>query len=725
MESGERLQVELSVPVEQLPCDSGQRPKRLHEITVGGTLNVRKLLALLQRGNGSVWQPDWIGLVAVPISLAITAAVDAMQLPWRNLSHSFNIALCLPLTTALLVLELPTRFPSLVVLQLVAGLVIACAPRISSRLCACLAFLTSAALGLTAYSTLVEYERFEGYPPFILAEVSCVVIWGLSLGLRASHRRARILRAAVGVLSATIAVAAYLAHTRTFLGYYPSLHLALLQVGAISTQAALIAFTGSPAQSPGSRAARRVLVTVALLVSITTVGLPATAALPPSFPPYVRSSGSLGNPKGSAFLALDNIAPRKQEDLPRCSAQRTALVPEDAVAIFEAHAGLPQLPPAFALQRHNVLVVVIESLRLDEIGLETTPNLLRLRDMGAYFFAGARTPATCTLQALSGILALRLPIDTPVAFGAQNWIGELDATVSTAAEAALRAGYRTFHVLHGGVLRCCGESLSRGFEIRAFQGDDVMDEGFAGLKQKRTVDKQITEWTIQLLGQLTGDDHRYFGLIFYFGPHSPWLARRPGKWSAQERYRQEIHNSDLEFGRLLAYLQDRHQLDDTVLAVMADHGEQFGDHGGYKHGNSVYAELKRVPLLIWLPGIPGHVVDKPTSTGYVLPWLFLRGPEPMRDLANRGLASSIAPVMRMTQGAVPVDLVWAWGKLGSIALEYPTASIQYEYGSGLTKLFDLAADPREQHNVYETGLPDKMRLVKLLEQYTQYRRCSP
>jgi hypothetical protein len=722
MESGERPQVELSVSVEQFPRAYGQRPKWRHELTVDGALNVRKLSALIKRGRESVRQFDWIGLATVPISLAITAAADASSLPWRTLSHSFNVALCLPLTVALLVLELPVRFPSLFVLQLVAGLVVAAAPRISGRLAACVALLTSAALCLTAYSTLVEYERFAGYPPFILAAVSCVVIWGLALGPHANHRRARILRAAVGVVSATIAVAAYAAHTRTFLGYYPSLHMALLQVGAISTQAALLALAGSLARFPGGRAARRGLVTVALLLSITIAGLPVAASLPPSLRPYVRSLASLGNPKHSVFFALDKV---NGGNLPPCSGQRAALVPAEAVAIFEAQAGMPPLPPDFALQRHNLLVVIIESLRLDEISLETTPNLLRLRDLGAYFFAGARTPATSTLQALSSVLALRLPIDTPVAFGAQNWSGELDAGVATAAEAALRAGYRTFHVLHGGMRRCCGESLSRGFEVRAFEGGAAMNETVAGLEDKRTMDTRITDRTIQVLDHLPANGQRYFGLVFYFGPHPPLLSRRPGNWSTEERYRQEIHNSDLEFGRLLAHLQDRHQLDNTILTIMADHGEQFGDHGGDDHGNSVYAELKHVPLLLWLPGLPGRVLDKPTSTGYVLPWLFLRGPQPMRDLAMRGLTSSIAPVMRMTQGAVPVDLVWAWGELGMIALEYPTASIQYDYGSGLTRLFDLAADPREQHNLYETAFPGKMRLVELLEQYARYRRCAP
>ena len=63
---------------------------------------------------------------------------------------------------------------------------------------------------------------------------------------------------------------------------------------------------------------------------------------------------------------------------------------------------------------------------------------------------------------------------------------------------------------------------------------------------------------------------------------------------------------DHQLDRLFGELQKRGILDNTIVIVTADHGEQFGEHGLFLHGNSLYPPLLHVPLMISYPArLPG------------------------------------------------------------------------------------------------------------------------
>ena len=61
--------------------------------------------------------------------------------------------------------------------------------------------------------------------------------------------------------------------------------------------------------------------------------------------------------------------------------------------------------------------------------------------------------------------------------------------------------------------------------------------------------------------------------------------------------------TDAELGRLLAGLAELGLDGRTAVALTADHGEEFLDHGGFEHGHTLYGELVHVPLLIRAPGL--------------------------------------------------------------------------------------------------------------------------
>ena len=46
-----------------------------------------------------------------------------------------------------------------------------------------------------------------------------------------------------------------------------------------------------------------------------------------------------------------------------------------------------------------------------------------------------------------------------------------------------------------------------------------------------------------------------------------------------------------------------------MILVTADHGEEFGDHGGLLHRDTLFEELVRVPFILWGSNVPAGVVD--------------------------------------------------------------------------------------------------------------------
>jgi arylsulfatase A-like enzyme len=74
-------------------------------------------------------------------------------------------------------------------------------------------------------------------------------------------------------------------------------------------------------------------------------------------------------------------------------------------------------------------------------------------------------------------------------------------------------------------------------------------------------------------------------------------------------YDGEIRHTDEVLGRLLTSLEAIGFLDNAIVIVTSDHGEEFGEHGGVLHGGKLFEELLHVPMIISGAGIDRGVVD--------------------------------------------------------------------------------------------------------------------
>lgn len=101
------------------------------------------------------------------------------------------------------------------------------------------------------------------------------------------------------------------------------------------------------------------------------------------------------------------------------------------------------------------------------------------------------------------------------------------------------------------------------------------------------------------------------------GPQHPTLRQ------LRDAYDREIRHVDDELRRLFEGLASRPGAGATLAVVLADHGEEFGEHGRLEHGGSLFDETLRVPLLFWGPGLVpvGVRRDEPVSLIDVTPTL--------------------------------------------------------------------------------------------------------
>jgi choline-sulfatase len=94
----------------------------------------------------------------------------------------------------------------------------------------------------------------------------------------------------------------------------------------------------------------------------------------------------------------------------------------------------------------------------------------------------------------------------------------------------------------------------------------------------------------------------FFAWVHFYDPHDPYDPPEPFRRAFAERpYDGEIAFADSGVGTLIARLRQLGSLDDTVVAVVGDHGESLGEHGEATHGMFVYESAVRVPMLLRWP----------------------------------------------------------------------------------------------------------------------------
>ena len=262
-----------------------------------------------------------------------------------------------------------------------------------------------------------------------------------------------------------------------------------------------------------------------------------------------------------------------------------------------------QTPPKHGSPSHpNVVLITLDTTRADRMGFlgsdrGLTPSLDALA-RGATIFSRAYAQVPLTTPSHATILTGTYP-----QFNHVNYLGDpLGAELPSLPEILHKNGYKTAAFV--GSLVLDPKKLAPGFE----RGFDVYDAGFHRRAPRedryRSMERRGEEVVSRALAWLNKQPAGPFFLwVHLYDPHDPYSPPEPFKSRFKTNpYDGEIAYTDTVVGKLLAGLRTRGLFDPTLIAVMADHGEAFGEHGENHHGIFLYDETIQVPLLFKLPG---------------------------------------------------------------------------------------------------------------------------
>ena len=321
----------------------------------------------------------------------------------------------------------------------------------------------------------------------------------------------------------------------------------------------------------------------------------------------------------------------------------------------------------------------------------------------------------------------------PRAHGTNQRDDALGQGLTTLAERLQKAGYATAaFVTNPNLAPTFG--FDQGFAAYSFLKEKRVERGYV---RSDVMHREALQW----LEHDRPGDRPFFLYLHSMDPHDPYLtsggeetvgtrsfmrALEQGRISVSPDLRQRllalydegIAFNDTGIAALLSRLDASGLGRDTLVVVMADHGEEFFDHGWWRHGKTLFEEQLRIPLLVRWPGgwKTGVRVTGPARQIDVVPTILEGvglGAE-AAGLPGRSLARLAAGNDRGEEPEFALlDLDGRW--VESLRLG-PSKFVRYfshDRSRGTEALFDLSADPLEKANVAD-GQPESVAFLGAL-----------
>ena len=411
-----------------------------------------------------------------------------------------------------------------------------------------------------------------------------------------------------------------------------------------------------------------------------------------------------------------------------------------AVVWQTARSRPPARPP-------NVILLVVDTLRADHVGIygyprNTSPSLDRF-SREAVVFENTVSTSPWTLPAVASILTAHYPTVDGLRFRTTlDSVPRLSPELPTLAEAFKQNGYRTVGISTNPWVTDVAHGLSRGF-------DDFRTPGtLKGLDGMETPAETVyADARRDLLRASEGAP--LFLYLHFMDVHGPYNAdtgadlgpipsrfmRRIEKtppsylWKRGVRrlevyvdaYDQGIRAWDDAFGEWLDWLERSGLLDDSIIFVTSDHGEELMERGGWNHGTALFAEQIDVPAVLRIPGgSPEGSVESLMSLVDVGRTL----------LAAAGLEAAAFPgrnMLDLGDSGDPARTVLSEA-VGAVELAENPSHRSIRYGprkvidrADYLRCYDLIRDPEEKHSL-RCSADDERRLRRFV--LTQERLAS-
>ena len=369
------------------------------------------------------------------------------------------------------------------------------------------------------------------------------------------------------------------------------------------------------------------------------------------------------------------------------------LVSDDQVAAFMEREDL-----------RSVLVVVLESTRYDRTSLSghpsaaATPTLAKLAEEGT-IARRARAVLPHTTKSIFSVLCGRYPL-------MQKKVIEVAKNLSVQCLPGIlsEAGYATaFFQSSWGTFEWRPRLVHRlGFEqFKAWE--DIRGEELGYLASD---DESLVAPFGRWLDEIGASERPFMATILTSATHHPYrLSRRAEKaakagelaaQSDEERYLRLVEAEDRMLEGILRHLERRGLREKTIVVVLGDHGEGFGEKGVKQHDNNFYEEGLRVPLVLAGPGVPaGGEVAGNASLIDVMPTLLgLLG----LTLEEKAAAAMVGYDLLSPDfpGHLPRYFT-CWFEMRCRGFVVGDTKVIYEPQADEAWYYDLAADPGESN----------------------------
>ncbi len=244
----------------------------------------------------------------------------------------------------------------------------------------------------------------------------------------------------------------------------------------------------------------------------------------------------------------------------------------------------------------SVVLISIDALRADHLGFAgykrvVSPNIDAFA-AGAIVFERAYSSSPASSFSIPAILAGE-PMEAILRTGAH--------LPSTVVDRLGAAGYRTIGLYPPKVFSAGPDLMGRVEESRfGFQEVEI-------LTMEARADAAVVRRSLK-----ESDGRPVFLWVHFYDPHLPYDCHsEPFGNDPVDCYDAEIAHVDKVLGELLPFLKER--LDDPVIALTADHGEAFGEHGRLYHSADLFEEQTRVPMIVKIPGGESKRITAPVS----------------------------------------------------------------------------------------------------------------
>ena len=402
----------------------------------------------------------------------------------------------------------------------------------------------------------------------------------------------------------------------------------------------------------------------------------------------------------------------------------------------------------------NILLIIMDTVRADHLSvynysIDTTPNLKKLAE-NSVVFENAISPSSWTLPSHSSVFTGR--------DSSKHNANKLNQLLSkkeiTIAEILNEKGYNTagfvgglyikskygfgqgfktyddrldffsyLHTFNKLSVRYIISAISIKFETFIFNRDNE--------RTAEETNKRIFKWLDK------NKEQPFFMFINYFDAHHPYNRGQEFKEQIDSnaknideeiiKYDIEIFYLDRQIGELLKKLDELGIKNNTIIIVTADHGEEFGEHGGVYHGRTLYEEVIHVPLIIYYPKeFSPKIIEKRIGIinifSTILDILKMRIPENIDSI-------SLLPLIK-NEGEYNGEYVLSeleidkYESIYNIIIDQKAVSygnywklieVNPERGRYVSGFFNLESDPQEKENLYGNYSEEKEFLKEFLQ----------